>query len=145
VRPRRAEFVDRRWLLESQHLTRFSFGRSDFAMLTNRLSRFRGQVAIHDIVILVETAQQHRSLGSLQLTFDIGVFSAAMRFQCQAAIRPQLPLGAKPMRRLHERNQQSGPDRTDIRNPFEQLRRVMLASLRQQIAPCFLAQLLQSI
>src|SRR5580704_8814172 len=49
------------------------------------------------------------------------------------------------MWRLHQGDQQSGSNRTDIGNPAEQLRRAMLAALRQKIAPCFLAQLLQPI
>src|SRR6266851_3857641 len=97
------------------------------------------------IVVLVETAERHRPLGALQLTLHVVVFRTAVRFQSQATVRPQLPLGAKSMRRLHQRDQQSSPNRTDIGNPAEQLRRAMLAALRQKIAPCFLAQLLQPI
>src|ERR1019366_10244094 len=85
------------------------------------------------------TAQRYGSLGSLQLTLHVVVFPAAVRLQSQAAVCPQLSLGAKPMWRLQQGDQQSRPNRTDIGNPLEQLRRAMLAALRQQIAPCLLA------
>jgi hypothetical protein len=77
------------------------------------------------IVVLVETTQRHGPLGSLQLTLHIVVFPTAVRFQSQAAVCPELSLGAKPVRRLQQRDQQSSPNRTDIRNPLEQVRRGM--------------------
>ncbi len=82
------------------------------------------------IVILVKTAQRRRLPGSLQLTSDVVVFPAAMRFQSQAAVCPQLPFSAKPMRRLHQRDQQRGPNRANIRDSLQQVRRAMPAALR---------------
>src|SRR5215471_17769346 len=82
-------------------------------------------------VVLIETTQHDWLVGSLQLTLHIVVFSSAVRLQSQAAVRPQLSFGAKPMWRLDQRYQQSRPNRTYIRNLAERVRRGMLAALRQ--------------
>ena len=82
-------------------------------------------------VVLIETTQLDWLVASLQLTLHRVVFSTAVRLQRQTAVRPELFLGAKPVRRLDQRHQQSRPNRTDIRNLAEQVRRGMLAALRQ--------------
>src|SRR6266571_252584 len=66
------------------------------------------------IMVLVETAQRHGPLGSLQLALHLVVFPAGVRFQRQTAVRPQLPLGAKPMRRLHQRDKQRGEHKPSL-------------------------------
>jgi hypothetical protein len=88
------------------------------------------------IVILIETTQRYGLAGSLQLALHVAVLRAGVRLQRQTAVRPQLPLGAKPMRRLHERHQQSGPNRADKGNPLEQLRRPM-PSARRHVSRTF--------
>lgn len=92
------------------------------------------------IVVRVETAERDRVVASLQLTLHIAVFSTAVCLQCLTAVRPQLSLGAKPVRRLDQRYQQSRPNRTDIGNLAKQFRRAMLAALRQQIVARCLTQ-----
>src|SRR6267142_2135159 len=49
------------------------------------------------------------------------------------------------MRGLDQRDQQSGPDRTDVRNLAQQFRGSMFSALGQQILPHGLAQSSQSI
>ena len=79
------------------------------------------------------------------VAFHQSVFPAGGGFQCQAAIGPQLPLGAKTMRRLHQSNQQSRPNGSNRRNLSQQFRRAMLPAFRQQISSYLLAQRLQCV
>jgi hypothetical protein len=68
-----------------------------------------------------------------------------MRFQCQAAVGSQVSLGAEAVRRLHHRDHDGGPDRTDPWNQAQQFPRLVLLGFQQQISACFLAQGAQGI
>ncbi len=48
------------------------------------------------VMIGIQSAKLLRFLGALQLSFDIAVLRTVARFQPQAAIGPQLPLGTEP-------------------------------------------------
>ena len=50
------------------------------------------------IVIAVEPAQRYLLLRGLQLPIDTTVIGAAVRLDSKAAVGPQLPLGAEPVR-----------------------------------------------
>src|ERR1700730_12311134 len=63
-----------------------------------------------------------------------------MRFDGNTAVLPERSLGAKTMRCLDQCNQQRRPNRTDRRDLAEQLARLVLLTLAQQIAPDCLAQ-----
>ena len=93
----------------------------------------------------IQSAKLLRFLGALQLSFDIAVLRAVARFQPQAAIGPQLPLGTEPMGRLHQCDQLSRPNRTDTRDLAKQFGCVMLPALGQKILPHFTAQALQRV
>src|SRR5262252_7892676 len=68
-----------------------------------------------------------------------------MRFQPQAAVLPQLSFGAEAVRRLHHRDQNGCPDRTDPRNLAQQFPRLVLPALSQEIFPHLLAQEMHDI
>ena len=68
------------------------------------------------VMIGIQSAKLLRFLGALQLSFDIAVLRTVARFQPQAVIGPQLPLGTEPMERLHQCDQLSRPNRTDTRD-----------------------------
>ena len=72
------------------------------------------------IVIAVEPADRQEFLRAFELSLHEAVFAAAGGLQSQTAVGPELPLGAKAMRRLNQSNQQSRPDRTDRRNLAQQ-------------------------
>ena len=73
---------------------------------------------IFQIVVMVgiQSAKLLWFLGTLQLSFDTAVLRAVVCLQTQPAVSPQLPLGAKPVGRLHQRDQLRRPNRTDTRN-----------------------------
>jgi hypothetical protein len=67
-------------------------------------------------VVLVQ-AQHRDSLSvSSQVSSHIAVFAAVVSLESESAVGSQLPLGAKTMRCLEQRNQQRGTNRTQIRN-----------------------------
>src|ERR1022692_2565442 len=68
------------------------------------------------IVILIEPTQLLWFLGTLQLSSHVMVLRAVVRLNRETAVGPQLPLGAKTMRGLDQRDEQCGSDRADRRN-----------------------------
>jgi hypothetical protein len=66
----------------------------------------------------LEPTQLLGLLGPLQLSGQVAVLRTVARIDRQTAVRPQLPLGAEPMRGLDQRDQQIGPNRTDGRKQF---------------------------
>src|ERR1022692_1155221 len=62
------------------------------------------------IVVGVEPANGQEFLGTFQLALHNSVFPAGRSLQRQTTVGPQLTLGAKTMRRLHQSNQQNGPN-----------------------------------
>src|SRR2546427_5741644 len=97
------------------------------------------------VVVGVESANGQEPFGALELALDKTVFPAAVGLQSQTAIGPELPLGAKAMRRLDQSDQQSRPDRTNRWNLTQPLHRGVLAALGQEIKPHPLAQNSQGI
>ena len=81
------------------------------------------------IVISIEPTYRHELLGASELSLQNAVFAADGSLQSQAAVGPELPLGAKPVRRLNQSDQQSRPNRTDGRNLAQQIRGVVLLAL----------------
>src|SRR5713101_2744893 len=65
---------------------------------------------------LFRTLQLSAHVTVLQLSAHVTVLRTVARIDRQAAVRPQLSLAAEPMRGLHQRDQQSGPDWADRRN-----------------------------
>ena len=68
-----------------------------------------------------------------------------MRFQCQAAVGPQVSLGAALVRRLHHRDHDGGLDRADPWNQAQQFPRLVFLGFHQQISAGFLVQGAQNI
>jgi hypothetical protein len=68
------------------------------------------------------------------------MIGAAVRFDGQAAVGPQLSLAAEAVRRLQNRNQLRCANRTDRRNLAQQFRRLVLGALGQQFAAHLLPQ-----
>src|ERR1700690_4644712 len=97
------------------------------------------------IVIPIESAYRHELLGSSELSLQNAVFAADGSLQSQTAVGPELPLGAEAMRGLNESDQQSCSDRTNRRNLAQQIRRVVLLALPQQIASDLLTKSLQCV
>src|SRR5712671_5429536 len=64
------------------------------------------------IMVFVEPADGHDFLGAFELAMHNAIFPAVAGFQGQAAVAPQLSLGAEPVWRLDEREQQSCTDRS---------------------------------
>src|ERR1700694_1729111 len=77
------------------------------------------------IVILVQSADGQVFLGAFQPALHDSVFSAREGFQCQTTVGPQLPLGAKTMRRLHQSNHTNGSNRGTTKNIGPQLSRAV--------------------
>src|SRR5260370_2248512 len=88
------------------------------------------------VVVIIQPAKLLWFLGTSQLSFDKTVLRAVMGLQPKPTVVPQLPLGAKPMRRLHQRNQLSRPKRTNTRNLAYQLHCTLLPSFGQQFFLC---------
>src|SRR5438552_2650389 len=97
------------------------------------------------VVVLIQTTQLLRFFGTLHLSANISVLRTVVRLNAQAAISPQLPLAAKPVRSLHQRNQARRPNRTDAGNLTQQFRGLMFPALRQQLGSQGSSQALQSI
>src|SRR2546421_2539386 len=97
------------------------------------------------VVIFVQTTNVCLFLRTLQLAFHVTVFRAVMRLYRQAAVGPQLPLGAETVRCLNQCNEQSRPNRTNARNLAQEFPRFMFPALGQQLAARFLAQSLQRV
>ena len=67
-------------------------------------------------MVFVQTQHGDSLSVSSQLPFHKAVFAAVVSLESESAIGPQLSLGAKTMRRLEQRHQQGGTNRTQIRN-----------------------------
>ena len=57
------------------------------------------------VVVAIQSANRQSLLGAFQLPTLEAVFAASVGPQGQADVRPQLPLGAKAMRRLQQGHQ----------------------------------------
>ena len=68
------------------------------------------------VVVFVQAANGDQFLRASQLALRVAIVPAGVNLQGQSAIGPQLPLGAKTMRRLQQRNQQCRPDRSYVGN-----------------------------
>src|SRR6266852_1155800 len=68
------------------------------------------------IVIAIQSTNRDLLLRSLQLSLDGTVIGTAVCFDPKPNVRPKLSLGAKPVRCLEERDQESRPDRSEERN-----------------------------
>src|SRR5450756_3079297 len=68
------------------------------------------------------------------------MIGAAVRFDGQAAVGPQLSLAAEAVRCLQNRDQLRRANRADRRNLAQQFRRLVLGALSQQFAPHLLPQ-----
>jgi hypothetical protein len=79
------------------------------------------------------------------LALDTLIFAAGMRLERQAAVSPQLPLDAKPMRRLDQRDEQSGANGADRGNLAQQFYRAVFPAFGQQIPSHLLAQCLERV
>ena len=92
------------------------------------------------VMIFVEPADGYDFLGALELATHHAVFPAVACFQRQAAVAPQLSLGAEAVRRLDEREQQSCTNRPDRGDLAQQFRGAMLPAFGQQTLPGLLVQ-----
>src|SRR5262249_43131357 len=81
-----------------------------------------------------------RLLLPAELAFRYLVISAAVHLDAQAAVRPQLPLGTKPVWGLQNAQQHRRPDRADRRNLAKPLPSLVPLALRQQLSAHCLAQ-----
>src|SRR3984957_9612238 len=97
------------------------------------------------IAVSVQSANRYLLPGSLQLSLDLTVIGTAVHFDAEAAEFPERSLAAEAVRCLDQRDQQRRPDRTDRRDLAKQLRRRMLLTFGEQLAPYFLAQRPQGI
>src|SRR4030095_15591383 len=97
------------------------------------------------IVILIKPTESDRFLRVLQSTFYVAVFRAGVGLDRKAAVAPQLPFSTEPVRSLNQRDQQSGPNRTDVGNLTQQFRRTMFPALGKETPPHLLAQSLQRV
>jgi len=97
------------------------------------------------IVISIEPTKLLWFPGTLHLSGHVPVLRTVARLDRQSAVGPQLPLGAEPVRGLHQRDQQSGSNRTDRRNLAQYFRGALFPALGQQIPAHRLAQPSQSI
>src|ERR1700681_3867166 len=92
------------------------------------------------IVVGVEPSNSQEFLGAFQLALHDSVFPARGSFQCQTTVGPQLPLGAKTMRRLHQSNEQNGPNGSNRRNLSQQFHGAVFPALSQQISSYLFAK-----
>ena len=83
------------------------------------------------VVILIETTNLLRFFRTLQLSADEAILRTVARLNAQPTIGPELPLAAEPVRRLHQRDQAGGPNRTDAGNLAQQFRGFVFPALRQ--------------
>ena len=91
------------------------------------------------IAILVQSAHLDRFFLALKLAFDYLVIGAAVHFDTQTTVGPQLPVGAEPVRRLQDPQQHRRPDRTDRGNLAEPFPDLVLLALHKQISSYFSA------
>src|SRR5579862_7675435 len=91
------------------------------------------------IVVGVEPANGQDFLGAFQPAVHDSVLPARGGLQCQTTVGPQLPLGAKTMRRLQQSNQQNGPNGSNRRNLAQQFHRAVFPAFGQQISSYLLA------
>src|SRR5467141_326823 len=68
------------------------------------------------VVVIIQPTKLLWLSRTLQLSLDIAVLRAVVRFQRQPTVGPQLALSAEPVGRLHQRHQVSRPKRTNTRN-----------------------------
>jgi len=97
------------------------------------------------VVVLIETTELRGFLGALQLSTDKAELRTVVRLNAQATIGPQLPLAAKPVRGLHQRNQTGRSHRTDAGYLAQQFRCFMVPALGQKLGSHVAPQGLQSI
>src|SRR5215813_13619875 len=111
------------------------FGVETYSFLPNQQSD-RGNFACQckTCHMWLESSDGQDFLGAFELPALEMIFPTRASLQCQADVGPQLALGAKTIRRLQQRYQQSGADGTDRRNLPEQLHCRVLAAFRQQFA-----------
>src|ERR1700686_1955155 len=64
------------------------------------------------VMVRIQPTKLRWFLGTLQLSLDTPVLRAVVGLQRKAAVGRQLPLGAEPVGRLHQRHQVSRPKRT---------------------------------
>ena len=82
------------------------------------------------VVIPIETANLLRFFRTLQLSADKAVLRTVAGLNAQSTIGPELPFAAEAMRRLHQRQQTGGPNRTDAGNLAQQFRGFVFPALR---------------
>src|SRR4029077_1657214 len=83
------------------------------------------------IMTSIQPADGGRLLRALQLTANITVLGTAVRFNPKPAVSPELPLGAKTMGCLQDRQDERRPDRADERNLAQQFCGAVFGSLGQ--------------
>src|SRR5947207_9881509 len=97
------------------------------------------------VMIQVQTADEDRLLGAVQLAFDQALVGTAACFQRQSAISPELALAAEAKRSLHASDQQGSAHWSRQGNTGQYRRGGMFAALYNQTAPGLAAESLQSI
>ena len=85
------------------------------------------------VVISIQTTNLLGFLGALQLSTHKAVLRTVVGLNAQPTVGPELPLAAKPVRGLHQRDQAGGSNRTDAGDLAQQFRRLMFPALRQQL------------
>src|ERR1700686_511559 len=83
------------------------------------------------IVTSIQPADGGRLLRGLQLATDITVLGTAVCFNPKPAVSPELPLGAKTMRCLQDRQDERRPYRADEGNLAQQFCGAVFGSLGQ--------------
>src|SRR5580704_16333456 len=68
------------------------------------------------VVILIETTNLLRFFRTLQLSVHVAILRTVAGLNAQPTIGPELPFAPEPVRRLHQRDQAGGSDRTDAGN-----------------------------
>src|SRR5260370_37673645 len=68
------------------------------------------------VVILIETTNLLRFFRTLQLSVHVAILRTVAGLNAQPTIGPELPFAPEPVRRLHQREQAGGSDRTDAGN-----------------------------
>jgi hypothetical protein len=70
-------------------------------------------------MVPVQTADHRPLVLALHLAVDHAILGAVAGFYGQPAVGPELALAAEAMRRLHPRDQQRGPDRSQKRHRLQ--------------------------
>ena len=68
----------------------------------------------------METANLLRFFRTLQLSVHVAILRTVTGLNAQPTIGPELPFATEAMRRLHQRDQAGGSDRTDAGNLAQQ-------------------------